>query len=175
MTRTFKTEVIVLKKRNLLGKDLIITIFSRDRGKLKVFAKGIKKITSRRLSHIETGNLVEVLIYSKSERLYLQESKLISLFSQVKKDRQKLNQLYFILFILDRILPENQKELPVYNIFLKFIIALSKNKKQEKEILSNYLNKILQLLGYTTEALPFAKSLTILEEIISEKIPYFII
>lgn len=175
MLRTFKTNAFILKKKALLGKDLIITIFSQDKGKLKIFAKGIKKITSRRLSHIETGNLIEALINTKNERFYLQESKLISLFSRIKKDKNRLKQLYFMLFILDRMLPENQKEEIIYNELLKFIKELSKDEKHNEDILLSYLNKILRLLGYSKEVMSFAKSLMVIEEIINEKIPEFII
>ena len=175
MIGRFKTEAFIVKKTNLLGKDLVITLFSKDQGKIKIFAKGIKKITSRRLSHIETGNLIEALIYVKNERFYLQESKLISLFSQTKKNKDKLKQLYLILFVLDRTLPENQREEGIYNELLRFIVALAKEKIPDEQLLLTYLNKFLKLLGYSKEAMSFAKALVIIEEIISEKVPEFVI
>ncbi|MBI4009495.1 recombination protein O N-terminal domain-containing protein, partial [Candidatus Roizmanbacteria bacterium] len=52
MKRTLKTEAIVLRKRSLPNQDKIVTLFTKELGKLNVFAKGIKKITSRRLPHV---------------------------------------------------------------------------------------------------------------------------
>lgn len=175
MARILKTEAFVIKKKSLLNKDTVITLFSQEKGKIKVFAKGIKKITSRRLPHSQTGNLIEALIHKKQDRLSLQETKLISLFSEIKKDSQKINNFYLVLFILDRLLPEGQKEEPIYLQFKKFIIELSKSKNPDGEILTRYLNEILRLLGYVKHRSSFSEIREIIEETINEKIPDFVI
>ena len=43
MTRNLKTEAIVLKKKDLLNKDVLISLFTQDLGRLTIFAKGVKK------------------------------------------------------------------------------------------------------------------------------------
>ncbi len=175
MARILKTEAFVVKKMSLLNKDTIITLFSEEKGKIGVFAKGIKKITSRRLPHIQTGNLIEVILSRKGDYSYLQETKLISHFSDLKKNNIKSDCLYFMLFILDRLLPENQKEEPVYRVFKKFVVVLTKEKKDSRQLLVKYLNKILRILGYTTNEMLFSDLKREIEEIINEKIPAFII
>ncbi|MFN4212609.1 MAG: DNA repair protein RecO [Microgenomates group bacterium] len=171
MRRILKTEAIVLKKRNLLNKDIIITLFTEKYGRLNVVAFGIKKITSRRLSHIQTGNLIKVLIYKKDDRFYLQESQLISGFSQIKDNQQKIKDLYLFFFVLDRLLPENQKELLVYQLTKKFLIDLSKSIANKKSILTKYLNKTLIFLGYLTKEKHFDEIKFYIEELLQEKIP----
>ncbi|MBI4226632.1 DNA repair protein RecO, partial [Candidatus Roizmanbacteria bacterium] len=63
MKRTIKTEAIVLRKRSLPNQDTIVTLFSKKIGKVNAFAKGIKKITSRRLPHVQTANLINAVLY----------------------------------------------------------------------------------------------------------------
>jgi DNA repair protein RecO (recombination protein O) len=173
MPRTFKTEAIVLRKRSLLNKDLIVTLFTEKYGKINVFAKGIKKITSRRLPHTQTGNLINVLIHRKEERLYLQESSLISGFSEIKKNQKKINDLYYILFVLERLAPENQKEATLYNLIKRFLIELSGPVGLNNSIVTKYLNKILAVLGYLHKEKTLAELRLIIEEIINEKLPSF--
>ncbi|MEK7109728.1 MAG: DNA repair protein RecO, partial [Patescibacteria group bacterium] len=72
-SRSLKTEAIVLKKKDLLNKDVLISLFTQDLGRLTIFAKGVKKITSRRSPHLQTGNLINVLISHKNDHYYLQE------------------------------------------------------------------------------------------------------
>src|SRR3990167_8803534 len=100
MMRSLKTEAIVLKKKDLLNRDILISFFTKDLGRLTVFAKGVKKITSRRSPHLQTGNLINVIISHKNDRYYLQESQLISGFSELKKDEDKVKQLNFYLFLI---------------------------------------------------------------------------
>lgn len=171
MTRFLKTEALVLKKRNLLNKTVILTLFTEKYGRLNVVAFGIGKITSRRLSYGQTGNLIAALIYKKNDRFYLQETQLISGFSQIKDNPQKINYLYLFFFVLDRLLPENQKEASVYQLTKKFLINLSQSSAVNKLILTKYLNKALILLGYLKDERSFEEIKFFIEQLLHEKIP----
>ena len=168
--RSLKAEAVVLKKRDLLNKDVLISLFTQDLGRLTVFAKGIKKITSRRSSHLQTGNLINIIIIHKNERYYLQESELLSGFSELKKDEKKVSNLYLFLFVLERLLPEQQKETKAYNLTKNFLIDLSKSTKPNS-IAVKYLSDIMMQLGYLDKKVNFPELKSLIEEIINEKIP----
>lgn len=170
MIRSLKTEAIVLKKKDLLNKDVLISLFTQDLGRLTVFAKGVKKITSRRSPHLQTGNLIDVLVSHKNDYHYLQESQLISGFSELKKDEDKVKQLYSFLFVLDRLLPEQQKEIKIYDLTKNFLINLSKSSKAET-IIVKYLTDIMIFLGYLDKKISQTELKSLIEEIINEKIP----
>src|SRR3989339_1447299 len=138
-SKSLKTEAIVLKKRDLLNRDVLISLFSQNLGRLTVFAKGVKKITSRRSPHLQTGDLINVLVSHKNDHYYLQESQLISGFSELKKEEKKVKQLYTFLFVLDRLLPEQQKETKTYNLTKNFLIDLS--KPSSKPVIVEYLTE----------------------------------
>lgn len=171
MKRTVKTEAIVLRKRSLLNQDKIVTLFTKELGKIKAFAKGIKKITSRRLPHVQTANLINVVLYRKDSRFYLQETSLISGFSQIKKDPHKVQLLYLFIFVVERLLPENQLETIVYKLLVNFLIELSETKSQDTSLLTKYLNKVFKLLGYSKEDKSYDELTKAIEEIINEKMP----
>jgi len=174
MRKTIKTEAIVLMKRSLLGKDLIITVFTKELGKARLLAKGVKKITSRRLPHIQTGNLIKAVINKKGEYLYLQQTDLISAFSNIKKDEKKVGFLYNLFFVLDRLLPEEQKETTAYNLTKKTLIDLSKNNVTQGNI-TTYVNQFLSIFGYSKKNMTFDEQKLFLEELIHEKLPNFVI
>lgn len=171
MKRIIKTEAFVLRKRTLSNADKIITLFTEDVGKIHVFAKGIKKIVSRRLPHVQTSNFIAVLLYRKNDFFYLQETSLLSGFSEIKKTPQKIEILYSFLFILDRLLPENQKEIDVYNLTKQFLIQLSHTIERDNRIVTFYVNKLLVLLGYSKEEKQYKELQTIVENLIGEKMP----
>jgi len=172
MRQSTDCEGFVLKKRLLLNQDLVVTIFTQSLGRINVFAHGVRKITSRRLPQIETGNLIKFVVSRKNERFYLQETKLISGFSEIKKNQEKLNALYTFLFVLEKILPENQKEENVYYVFRSYLINLSKSK-DVKLILNIHLNQMLRTLGYIEHDLKNEELMTTLTELIAQKLPQF--
>ncbi|MBI5127613.1 DNA repair protein RecO [Candidatus Roizmanbacteria bacterium] len=172
MGRTSKTEAFVLKKKSLLNKDSLIFLLTKEQGKTVVTAKGVKKITSRRSPHLETGNLIFAVFNKKNDRLYLQETKLISGFSELKEVQDKVSKLYKFFFVLEKLLPENQKEEVVYNLTKSFLVKLSKSASNY-DILTVYFNKLLRVLGYTKQSHDIIELEAIISDLINEKMPSF--
>jgi len=175
MPRILKTQGIVLKKNELLNLDNFITIFTKDLGKISVLAKGIKKINSRRAPHIQTGNLIDLVVYSKNDRYFLQESNIISGFSTLKKDAKKISMIYYFFLVIDKLLPENSHEEEIYKLTLRFLVELSKIKKVKNEIVEKYLNNVLSKLGYVREHQSLEKLHALVEDLLGEKVHFFVI
>lgn len=171
MRKTVKVKGFVLRKVSLLNKDTIITLFTRERGKIRCFGKGIKKITSRRLPHMQTGNLVEAVLHQKEQKYYLGESMLISAFSDIKKQSERYRYFYAYLFVVERLLPQDQEEQSVFNLLTHFLIELSQDKSFSSHTLSEYLNDLVFLLGYGDKQISERKVSDLIEGLMNEKIP----
>lgn len=171
MRRIIKTSGIVLRKRQLLRSDLQFTIFTEELGKINVFAKGIRKITSKRLPNLQTGNLISIQINQYNNAFYLQTVQLISALSSIKQRSEQVEQLYLLFFILDRLLPEAQQESEVFKEVISFIVKFAKEKSFSNTILFITLKNIVNILGYPSEANNISGLLTEIEQIISENIP----
>ncbi len=174
MSRTSKTEGIILKKKNLPTQDMIVTIFSHEMGKIRILAKGVKKISSKRLPHLQTGNIINAVIYSSEKGLYLQETTLISGLSQIKNDPKKISFIYFYFHLIDRLLPENQQELTIYNAVKRFLIDLS-GSTTTIPLLEKHLNILFKKLGYINKKSSLDELHKLAEELINEKVPLIII
>src|SRR6476659_9965850 len=94
--RNFRTEGIVIKRKNYGEADRIITILTRDYGKLAVKASGVRKITSRRSSHIELLNHVSLGLYKGNAFPVLTEAKMVDDFAAVKNDFTKVGLAYHL-------------------------------------------------------------------------------
>jgi DNA repair protein RecO (recombination protein O) len=68
--RLYRVSAIVLKRRDQGEADRLLTVFTRDRGKLTLLAKGVRRQASRKAGHIEPFTYVELLI-AKSKSLDL--------------------------------------------------------------------------------------------------------
>lgn len=175
MSRLITTEAIVLKKKELLGADLIVSLLTESLGKLNVFAKGIKKIKSTRASHIETGNMIKVVLYKNKDYFYLRETSLISAFSNIKNDQLKTKKLYLLLFFLDKIMPENQRDESIYFTSKKNLVSLGSIKA--KRLIDHYsdIADIFKKMGYGEIELTEKNIKEKFEEITGENIPSHIL
>lgn len=170
MANLIKTQAIILKKKEILEKDMVITLLTYEHGKMRAIAKGVKKITSRRSPHVQTGNLVNVVLSKSDTTYYLQQSDLISGFTAIKDSPEKLEFLYTFFFIIDRISPEEQQETGLFDTVKSFLVELARNGAASS-LLEKYLYRVLTILGYLHEPRPLDDLIRMTEEIINEKVP----
>ncbi|MCA9372058.1 DNA repair protein RecO [Candidatus Woesebacteria bacterium] len=165
-----KIEAFVLRHKNLLKKDQIVTLFSQEHGRISVIAKGIRSLTSKRIAHIQTGNLIRAHISQHQSGTYLQSTHLLSGFVKIKTET-KLEVLYKLLFILNALLPDGQREDAVYHLTKRFFIALSKENDDPQTIFFTYLYDIMKALGYVSGRLNRDDLLKTVEKNIGKTLP----
>ena len=60
--RTYRTEAIVLRRKDIGEADRILTLFTPQLGKVRVVAKGIRKPRSRKAGHLELFTRAKLLL-----------------------------------------------------------------------------------------------------------------
>ena len=59
---TYSTEALVLKHSNVGETDRLITLYTKNYGKVQAYAKGVRKINSRLAGYLEPLNRVSILL-----------------------------------------------------------------------------------------------------------------
>lgn len=139
MLNSSKVEGVVLARRNFSEADKIITLFTREQGKMKVVAKGIRRIKSRRAPHLELFNHVSLVLHRGKTFDVVTEAKTIS---KIKVDLKIAAYLFYLCEVFDKILPEHQ---PHEEIFLNFLKIL---KNLNEKTVKNFMVQSLWSLGY---------------------------
>ena len=127
--RNFRTEGIVIKRHNFGEADRIITVMTRDYGKLKIKAAGVRKITSRRAAHIELLNHTVLHLYKGTTFSILTEAKMLDDFSAIKENFTKVGFAYHFCELIDGLCPENQENRNVFDLLQKTLLELSEQKE----------------------------------------------
>lgn len=147
----FSGEAIILKKTANKESNSYVTLFTRQYGKMDVYAYGIKKITSRRLSHLETGNYIKFTSTTRGEYSNLAETELIWAFSKIKSNPAKLDVGYQLFMILSHILPALSGEEGVFDATLNFLTQLN-NTDVGSVDLDHLLRFCMEELGFIDHA-----------------------
>ena len=134
--RNFRTEGIVIKRRNYGEADRILTMLTRDYGKMSVKASGVRKITSRRSSHIELLNHVAVGLYKGHTFPVLTEAKMIEDFAEVKNDFTKVGLAYHLCELVDGLCPDEQENSKVFFLLRNFLTQLTGQDEVLEEAVS---------------------------------------
>lgn len=166
-----KTQGIVLSSKILPSDDVIYIILTEEMGKMRVYGKGVKKTSSKRRPHLQTGNMISIVLRKSHDTYYLQETTLVSAFSLIKQSSTKLNWLYSFLFMIDRLAPENEPDQNIYETLQKFMINLSK-LDSELELFTKSSNQLLSTLGYSSEELSLSDIKVLFTELTNQKLPF---
>lgn len=163
-------EGIILLKRKILHSDMLIIVLTHHFGKIALLAKGVQKITSKRVSALQTGNIVRVIFTEKNNSVrYLSSVELISHLSPIKKDLTKLQHLYTILYMFERLLPDSQIDSHVYLLCKNIIVRLAKEKTDQFAI-TKAMSEILVAMGYG-ECQSYEECVAVTEDIMGKKLP----
>jgi DNA repair protein RecO (recombination protein O) len=157
--RTFKTEGIIIKRRNFGEADRILTVLTPNYGKLQIKASGVRRITSRRSAHVELLNNAQLGLYKGNGFPILTEARMIEDFSSLKNDFNKIGLAYHLCELVDGLCPDNQEQREVYELLKKTLHALCYSAaatfdvEQREEsplpvLIHDFEVELLSLLGY---------------------------
>lgn len=142
----FKVEGIILKRRNLGEADRILTVFSLQKGKISVLAKGVRRITSRRAGNVELLNRVSLYFYQGKGMPVLTEAESLENFQKLKEDLKLSTVAFHIIELVDKLTAENQESRVLYQHLIEVLKRLGKTPRQI--LIRAFEVKILTLMGF---------------------------
>lgn len=143
--RSFKTEGIIIKRRNYGEADRLLTVLTKNNGKIQVKATGIRRVPSRRSPHVELLNHSVLGLYRGRSYAILTEAEAIDNFSSIKNNLEKIGHAYHLCELIDGLCPENQENAKVFYLLKNILNNLSLDYPisiHEFEI------ELLSILGY---------------------------
>lgn len=147
MNHSFKTEALVLKRANTGETDRIVTLLSKDRGKLVCVAKGVRKLKSSNRAILEPGNLAQVFLIETKSMPILTQSRLLAEATLARQSLSGISQLSQILEIFDRLFVEDFIDEETSAIaFAIHEELLSINKRNDR--IKFLLTEMVKALGY---------------------------
>ncbi|HSW48252.1 MAG TPA: DNA repair protein RecO [Candidatus Saccharimonadales bacterium] len=158
--RNFKTEGIIIKRRNYKDADRILTVLTKTHGKIYVKATGVRKITSRRAGHIEPLNHSILSLYQGNAFPVLTEATTINSFSDLKNDLNNIGLALHLCELVDGLCPENQENWQVFDLLkgtldklcLKPVYASGQLAAASGTLINDFETRLLSILGYSVKS-----------------------
>ncbi len=105
----YKAEAIVLRRRVLGEADRVLTLFTREWGKLSAVARGVRKTTSKRSGALEPFSHVRLLLArSRGELDVLAQVEVVEGMGPLRSDLRRFGQASLVAELVDAALPERE-------------------------------------------------------------------
>lgn len=149
--RTAPAEGIVLKRSNTGEADRIVTLLTREYGKIAGVAKGVRKLTSSKKSYLEPGNHIKVLLVKTGSLPIISQTTLVNQALGAATSLRSIRSLVQWLEIMDTVFVEEEIEEELYELVLATRSQCLQPHVRVAAI-QQQLGLLLQRLGFADEA-----------------------
>jgi DNA repair protein RecO (recombination protein O) len=169
---TYKTEGVSLKRLNYGEADRILTIYARQRGKIRAIAKGVRKITSRKGGNLELFNHCVLFLAEGRNLDIVTEVQVINSFSRLGDDLEKTAAAFYLVELVDQLTPDGQINRQVFDLLIDGLtrIEADANADERGKSVKRFEVDLLKLLGFWSETLDRKNIKGYIEEIIERKL-----
>ncbi|MDD4271534.1 MAG: DNA repair protein RecO [Patescibacteria group bacterium] len=151
MEETYNIKAIVLRRRPFSEGDGSVVVYSRERGKLDLVVKGMKKIKSKLAGHLEPLCLTDIMAVAGRQYDYVGSAVGENFYANIKNDLDKLTAVGSAIKIFDKLIKPGVADEKIFDL-LKDYLEILNLKKDSPEILNwFFIFKLLINLGHKPE------------------------
>jgi len=146
----YKTNGIILKRKDFGEADKLVTIFTDSEGKINVKAKGIRWLLSKNKGHLELFNYSDLMIAEGKEIDTVASAFTLESFKRIKEDLKKTAVAFYLAELCDKLIPFKEKNKKIFDLLLESLRHLDRDEKPK--ILTRYFElNLLATLGFKPE------------------------
>jgi len=112
----YKIEAVVLRRRNLGEADRLVTVLSRDRGKLVLVARGARRPRSRLGGRLEPPTRFRALVAEGRTLDVVSQVEVLDAHAALRNDLERMGYAAVVLEMADRALAERHPHPDVYGL-----------------------------------------------------------
>jgi DNA repair protein RecO (recombination protein O) len=114
--RTYRTEAIVLRRKDIGEADRVLTLLTPGRGKIRAIAKGIRKPRSRKAGHLELFTRAKLLLAVGRDLDHVTEAEMVEAYRPLREDLLRSAYAAYMVELLDRFTPDAEENEGLYNL-----------------------------------------------------------
>ncbi len=149
-----RTQAIILSSSDYGDYDRIVTLCTRDFGKIAAIAKGAKRSMKRFGGTLEQGSSVDMSFFEKkgASLVRLEHCDILHPWRSIRANLEKYLVLCQMLELVKELLPDKEKNSEVFSLLLHMMTLLEELKAQDLQNLQPFLLtfevKLLRLTGF---------------------------
>lgn len=148
-----RTEAVVLRSMEYGETSRIVTLFTREKGKITVIAKGARHPKSRFGSTLQPMAYTQVVFYYKPSRTLqnLTESAYVEPFIQIGKNLERITIGLRLVELVSALLQEEERSPIVFDLLLQVLHRLNGAPVHASNLLAYFQLRLAAVLGFSPD------------------------
>jgi DNA repair protein RecO (recombination protein O) len=148
----YKAEGIVLRRQPLGEADRVVTLLTREYGKLRAAARGVRRTTSRLGARVEPFTRGRFLLAKGKSLDVITQVDVAEAFGGLRAGLHRTAYASFVAELVDRFLPERDRHETVFTLLAATLAALAEADEEDAELLALWFAlRLAAELGYRPE------------------------
>ncbi|MBI5947027.1 MAG: DNA repair protein RecO [Chloroflexi bacterium] len=122
--RVYKTEGVILKRRNIGEADTIFTVLSEREGKFDAVARGVRKARSRMRGHLEPLTRSRLMLAQGRSLDVFTQAETVDPYRNVREDLERTAVALSCVELVDRFTIEHAEAGAIYHLLVALLEAL---------------------------------------------------
>ncbi len=148
--RTYRAEALVLKSVPLGEADLLVTLFSREAGKVRAVAKGARRSTAKLVGHLEPLTVTRLALSRGRSLDVINQAETLDNFTPLKTNLTAVTRGLQVAELVDGFGSEASPNEPLYQLALSTLAAVGRSPDDELPLLHFQLH-LLAVSGLMPE------------------------
>ena len=150
MSKIIKTEAVVLSKLNYGDSSSIVSLFTKDYGKLSAILKGGRSPKSKLSLIVDPLNYLEVIFYNNPTRdlQILSNADIKAHFPKIKDDLDKLKYAHAVIELIKNLSVEHEANKKLFSGFIRILELIAEGKEIPAVSFGRFFLFFLKELGY---------------------------
>src|SRR5436190_9738187 len=146
----YTSESLVIKRINLGEAHELLSIFTPNFGKLRVVAKGVRKVTSRLAGHVELFTRSQMLLAKARNLDIVTQSETVDAYRPLHDDLSRIAHASYASELLDAFTPDALENYAVYKLTQEVFALISEDTHPDR-VLRWFELQLLNYMGYAPE------------------------
>ncbi len=148
--RSVRVEAIVLKHSDFGEADRLLTLYTREEGKIKAIAKGARKTRSRKAGHVEPFSQVRLQLARGKNFFVVSQAEAINTHAILAEDLERLGYASYVVELLERFSVDEDQNRALYRL-LRDTLSRLEDEAQVQIAIRYYEIHLLDELGFRPE------------------------
>lgn len=148
--RLYRTEGIILKRSDFGEADRLLVVCTPGHGKLRLLAKGVRKVPSRKAGHVELFMRSQFLVARGRSLDIVTQAEALDAYAGLRDTLLGATYAYYLAELVDAFLEEGEENEAVYRLLAFALERLAAG--DEAGLVARFFEmKLLSLVGYRPE------------------------
>jgi DNA repair protein RecO (recombination protein O) len=145
--RSYRCEGVVLKRHDFGEADRVVVLFTRQRGKLRAVAKGVRRTTSRLAGHLELFSHAELQLARGRDLELITQADTRNAFRRLREDLTLTSHAYLVAELADALTEEEAEQPELFALLLQAFAALEVGR-DPRLVVNHFQVALLGMVGY---------------------------